>query len=295
MRRRTTIQLFSTSSIDLLACGLGAVLVLWLLVFGNEGGAYDGDRPLGAGEMRIRQFGVSHLMGFQIPPSYVLERIDYRRANGTEVSETVVPATVGLFEDACSTTGQGERFVAHLRETGGTGRIEIGCKASEAFAKEVAIRFEEMTGGVKVEFVIESCKASEVHYLEMQKLDRRGVNEDRYVFHCASFADRALAPDRTPQKEWEENFLTQIQSELGTMCPRDPWPTPFRYRVYDCSNTRDITFEVSFSGDGLVRLVEPDMAADPVRSDTLGGSPIREWIAGWAAQGSTPVYSAACP
>ena len=72
MRRREGFELFSTSAIDLLACGLGAVLVLWLLVFGNEGGAMDGDRPLGGGEMRIRQFGPSHFVGFEIK-GYTLE------------------------------------------------------------------------------------------------------------------------------------------------------------------------------------------------------------------------------
>ena len=289
MRRRETIQLFSTSSIDMLACGLGAVLLLWLLVFGNEGGAIEGERPRGSGEMRIRQFGEAHLRGFIVPDGYTLQSYSYRKANGFEVDDASGPvSTELLFAEKCNKAGRGARFEARYRKAGGTSEIEVRCKASNAFAKEVSIRFNDMSGAAKVGLIIHSCIANEVHYLEMQALDRRGVNEKRYVFHCSGPANEALNADRASAEDWERNFRTSLGNEIRTMCPTDAWPSHFLYRIYDCNNNSDLEFGVSFSGDGAVSLTEPDEKDPPRRLYTINDDPIRDRVVRWAEAEGCP-------
>ncbi|NKI59605.1 hypothetical protein HCG46_15125 [Labrenzia sp. PO1] len=297
MKRRATIQLFSTSSIDMLACALGAVLVLWLLVFGNEGGAHDGDRSRGNGELRIRQFGVAHLLGFSLP-NYVILSFSYRDERGNVSHNATAFNPRQSFNNYCAKTGVGKRFTARFRKKGGGSEVEISCQASDAFAKEITIRFENMSSAAKVGVFISSCKASEVHYLEMQSIDRRGVNESRSVFHCRDGAQSALRATRRPTAVWETHFRSRIQSEINAMCPTDNWPTPLHYQVYDCGLDRNLELEVSFSGDGAVRLIEPDPKGSPPRLDTLNGVSIRDRIVGWAGgvfKSNRPPSLGGCP
>lgn len=285
MRRKEGIQLFSTSSIDLLACGLGGVLVLWLLVFGNQGGAETGDRLLGSGEMRIRQFGTSHLVGFEIN-GYTLRRFEKIGVDGTK--ETGLPPSfipAEAFDQSkarafCTNQGNRWRFVATYVEDGGSSEIEVSCRASDDFAREITIGFSDMRASHEVNLTIETCSAHEIHYLEMQSIDRRGVNEARYVFHCEVDAKAALT--NAPDSRWERFFQVQIAQEVARMCPPDGWEKPFNYRVFDCSFNVALDMGVRFTGDGAVRFVEPTPNPSTPRLDTIEGASIRESVVNWS-------------
>jgi len=285
MRRREGIQLFSTSAIDLLACGLGAVLVLWLLVFGNQGGAMEGDRPLGSGEMRIRQFGVSHLVGFEIR-GYTLE--SFVREGVNSAVETAIPADfepgkafVSNRNKFCTNMGNRWSFKATYVEIDGDSRIEISCQASDEFAREIAISFSDMRAAHEVGLTIKTCHAGEIHYLEMQSIDRRGVSDARYVFHCEGTAHTALSSP--PTSVWERFFHAQIQQEVERMCPPDSWEKPFNYMVFDCDRNIPLSMGVKFTGDGAVRFVEPDLNLSAPEVDTVNGTDIRTRIVTWSS------------
>lgn len=288
MRRKEGIKLFSTSSIDLLACGLGGVLALWLLVFGNQGGAETGDRPVGSGEMRIRQFGTSHLVGFDIN-GYTLQRFERIGVDGTR--ETGLPPAFKPEEAFdrikakafCTNQGNRWRFVATYVEDGGSSEIEVSCRASDDFAREIAISFSDMRVSHEVGLMIETCSAHEIHYLEMQSIDRRGVNEARYVFHCEGDARAALR--NAPGSPWERFFQAQIAKEVKRMCPPDSWEKPFNYRVFDCSFNVALEMGVRFASDGAVRFVEPTPLPSTPQLGTIEGASIRESIVSWS--GST--------
>lgn len=288
MRRKGGIELFSTSSIDLLACGLGAVLVLWLLVFGNEGGALTGERNLGSGEMRIRQYGTSHLEGFELE-GYELVQVVLTKRDGTKetypassfTSADPFP-TQSAFNNTkwCHSGGNSRRFTATYEEPGGKSVIEVSCRASVEFAREVSISFEDMRAAHKVGVIIKTCAAEEIHYLEMQSIDRRGSNDARWVFHCKGFADGALG--KSPSSAWERFFQARIKAEVEKMCPPDGWEKPFDYRVHKCAGNVPLTTGVRFTGDGAVRFVEP--APNPAAPElgTINGDDVRDRIVAWS-------------
>lgn len=285
MRRKEGIQLFSTSSIDLLACGLGGVLVLWLLVFGNQGGAESGDRPLGSGEMRIRQFGTSHLVGFEIT-GYTLrqfERIGVDGTRETGLNPSFKPEQAFDASKArafCSNQGNRWRFVATYVEDGGSSQIEISCRASDNFAREIAIGFSDMRASHDVGLTIETCSAHDIHYLEMQSIDRRGVTESRYVFHCEEDAKEALR--NPPSSAWERFFQAQIAREVERICPPDGWEKPFNYMVFHCNVNVSLDMGVRFTSDGAVRFIEPAPKPTTPELDTIEGASIRESVVSWS-------------
>lgn len=288
MRRKEGIELFSTSSIDLLACGLGAVLVLWTLVFGNEGGALSGERDLGSGEMRIRQYGTSHLEGFELA-GYDLVQVVLTNRDGTKetfAASDFTPAdpfpTQSAFSASkwCRSGGNSKRFTATYRETGGASVIEVSCRASVEFAREISISFKDMRAAHKVGVIIKTCAAAEIHYLEMQSIDRRGSNDARWVLHCKGFADRALGAP--PSSAWERFFQARIKAEVEKMCPPDGWEKPFHYRVFRCAGNIPLTTGVRFTGDGAVRFVgtAPNPASPEL--DTIDGDDVRDRIVAWS-------------
>lgn len=282
----------------MLACGLGAVLVLWLLVFGNDGGALEGERPLGSGEIRIRQFGTAHLVGFELD-GYGFTSYSHQNSLGKIDTNVNNFDPRSSFSTKCSSAGLGAHFSALFRKTGGISEIEVDCKASDAFAKEVSIRFSEMTGPADVSLYLVSCnQGDEVHYIEIQTVDRRGVNEARYVFHCVGAADSALKEVPPDSKKWLVNFRQQVQGEISAMCPTDGWAPPFRYRVYDCSANVPLNLAVAFSGDGAVKFVEPNPSGPPALLNTINGSNISERIVHWSGGSfgsNRPPSLPACP
>lgn len=306
MRRREGIELFSTSAIDLLACGLGAVLVLWLLVFGNEGGAMEGEKPLGGGEMRIRQFGVSHLVGFEIEGyslrHFVLEGVNV--APDKRMPKNFNPTKAFLDSQGfCASMGNQWRFKATYVEIDGDSKIEVSCQASSDFAREVTISFSDMRAAHEVGLTIETCGVGEVHYLEMQSIDRRGVNDARYVFHCDAAADAALntippTPPIPKEREWEEFFRAQIKIEVERMCLPDTWEKPFNYMVFNCAANIPLSMGVRFTGDGAVRFVEPDVNKAAPEVSTINGTDIRSRIVRWSTgtygKGRLPLALAPC-
>ena len=292
MRRRAGNELFSTSAIDLLACGLGAVLVLWLLAFGNEGGAMEGEKALGGGEIRIRQFGVSHFIGFEIQGysrrELILERAGRDFVPGKPNPNDFKQGEAFLDKQGfCTSLGEKWRFKATYIEIGGESKIEVSCRASAEFAREVTIGFTDMRAAHNVGLTIETCGAGEVHYLETQTIDRRGVNDARYVFHCDEAANLALdtvppTPPVPKEKEWEEFFRAQIKREVERMCLPDTWEKPFNYMVFDCATNIPLSMAVRFTGDGAVRFVPPDANPDAPEVNTIMGTDIRSRIVRWS-------------
>lgn len=282
MRRKEGIQLFSTSSIDLLACGLGGVLVLWLLVFGNQGGAETGDRPLGSGEMRIRQFGVAQLKSFEIEGYQLIEAvregidspptpIDLAEFNGNEVFD---------HPSFCTSQGRRWRFIAVYLEIDGDSRIEVSCRASEDYSTEITVSFSDMRQAAEVEMQLVAVNYASLSHLEVDSFDRRNMNTTRHVFQCEFVADYLLRED--PEFDFDINFRTQIRNEVDNMCPGDVFEPPIDYRVFDCSPTLPMHAVVRFTNDGAVRFIAPSEQPAFPELDTIYGTPIRDRLVAWS-------------
>jgi hypothetical protein len=274
--RRRDIALFSTSAIDLLACGLAAVLVLWVLTLGSSARSDAGERQAGYGEIRLRQFGVWHFEALRIKSAdFSLDRAS--GSSSANPSKAVVSGTdphIDLM--ALQNVGVWNR---ELISGGNRGRIVTETSASKGssdpFAGEIALTFDGVMSNVSVELALEICTASETHYIEVRRLDFRRPRTTRYVIQCK---DQARETFRNPlgvgAPDWQKAFAEALRTDASL------WkPTPVEYLVYDDCDLPQ-TLLITYKRDGTVNVkLTPRVGA----SREIDGAQSLDLLAKWAS------------
>lgn len=276
-RRDRSIPLFSTSAIDLLACGLGAVLVLWVLTLSASKPTDASESQAGFGEVRLRQFGVWHFDALRITS----KDFSFDRGEPTEqdhVIRDVSDPHIDLYALRNSAEPRKYEFTHS-----GKGRLAIEAltaKDDEKFAGEVTVKLAAVTSKLTVNVSFRICEqAGETHYIEVRRIDFRRPAITRYIFHCEDDARRtfgAALPGNSP--DWQKAFVESLRTEVSL------WrPTPVVYFVYPNCNVRqsvDITYNRNGTLDvGVRRLSDA--------SDVIDGEPTIHRLAKWVGAPAT--------
>jgi hypothetical protein len=290
-RRRREIVLFSTSAIDLLACGLAAVLVLWVLTLGGGTRSETGEREAGFGEVRLKLFGVWHFNAIRLRGS------DFSILNADSSTSSQLPADAildGTDPHINLIKLQGASRWTRILEsvTGNGGKIAIETRTWEKsasgkdapFAGEVTVRFLGVRSSVSVDLAISICEATdETHYIEARRIDFRRPKIFRYVFQCetaanAMFKGKFKVPSKDDKTEWQTAFVDKLRSDVSLWTPN-----PVEYLVFDgakCAPSQPQSLNIEYRTDGTVNLkLNPRAGA----SYEIDGKSTLELLADWAA------------
>ena len=260
--RDREIALFSTSAIDLLSCGLAAMLVLWVLLLGNRAGGHTGDREVGSARFTITQFKLSHISKITVDPSFT-----------TLVTSPLPP---GIFPNpavpAEVNVAIGRSWELIYERPSDGGRIQIKRSESGDFGVRVEVAYLALKRPAKVVFQLLPCNApGEAHYLEVDSTDASGMHERWFGYHCESAFEKFVSdPPASSPPKWLKNFQTSLQTD-----PR-MWKQAFRYEIVtDCKLPANVA--VAFGEDGNLRASLPKGDVKVVR-----GAPVAVQLANWA-------------
>lgn len=272
-RRDRLIPLFSTSAIDLLACGLGAVLVLWVLTLGAPKATDEGESQAGFGEVRLRQFGVWHFDTLRITSNdFSIDRIDTAEQDRFIRGRGTSDPYIDLIAQRNSESRKYE-----LRASSGNGRLAIETRTSndsEKFAGEVTVRLAAVTTKVTMNIAFEICEqGDQTHYIEVRRIDFRRPTITRYVFHCERDARSTFAaPPRDSAPTWQKAFVESLRQHVSL------WqPSPVEYLIYaDCGARQSI--DITYNRNGTLNVgVRPNNNA----SDVVDGEKTTRRLAKW--------------
>jgi len=196
MKKRNSIEIFSTSAIDLLACGLALAAVLWVLEMPNNGFAGEGESSHFDAFLRIQQFGIFHFQGIEINGNGTKWEANYNRKKNTFVQQNI--------EGFNSNITKGPTIPLTFTNPDNTpAKVTISVRKSEHFAGEMSVRFEGVVGDLNVQFRVRPCNSSvEVHYLEIFKVDRTGISRPQYLWQCEDKLESALKKKLSSAPKW---------------------------------------------------------------------------------------------
>jgi hypothetical protein len=186
MKKRNSIEIFSTSAIDLLACGLALAAVLWVLEMPNNGLAGEGESSHFDAFLRIQQFGIFHFQGIEINGNGINWKANYNSWDNVFVQQNI--------EGFKSDITKGPTIPLTVTNPDNTlAQVTVSVRKSELFAGEMSVRFEGVVGDLNVQFRVRPCMMNnEVHYLELFKVDRTGISRPQYLWQCENELESAL-------------------------------------------------------------------------------------------------------
>jgi len=245
MKKRHSIEIFSTSAIDLLACGLALAAVLWVLEMPNNGLAGEGESSHFDAFLRLQQFGIFHFQGIEINGNGIKWEANYNRRYNAFVQQNI--------EGLNSNIIKGPTIPLTFTNPDNTkAKVTISVRKSEPFAGEMSVRFEGVVGDLNVQFRVRPCRSgSEVHYLELFKVDRTGISRPQYLWQCEDKLESALNKKLSSSApEWQKAYHKALNGNYT------PWHRP-KMEIHtlngnECYNGQNLS--IKLTGDG--RLVQ---------------------------------------
>jgi len=245
MKKRNSIEIFSTSAIDLLACGLALAAVLWVLEMPNNGLAGEGESSHFDAFLRIQQFGQFHFQGIEINGNGIKWEAKYNRWNNAFVQLS----KIGKLEPKT----KGHTILLTVTNPDNTdARITVSVQKSKLFAGEMSVRFEGVVGDLNVKFRVRPCMSSkEVHYLELFKVDRTGISRPQYLWQCENALKLALKHRlSSSEPDWLKAYHKTLNGNYT------PWHRPkmeiHTWNGNKCYDGQNLS--IKLTGDG--RLVQ---------------------------------------
>lgn len=253
MKKRNSIEIFSTSAIDLLACGLALAAVLWVLGVPGGGLAGGGGSSHFGAFLRIQQFDQFHFKDIEINGNGIKWAADYSKSDNAFVQQNI--------EGLKSNITKGHTILLTFANPDSTSaKITVSVrKSTTLFAGEVSVRFEGVAGDLNIQFSVKPCRApTEEHYLELFKVDRTGISRLQYLWQCENELKNQLNQLKEAKKEvpkyqlpnWLKAYLKALNG--NTLPSHHPKMEIHTWNGNKCFHGQNLS--IKLTGDG--RLVQ---------------------------------------
>ena len=291
---------FSTSAVDLLSCGLAAMLVLWVLVLGNERNPLRGVAAVGNGSFVLSQFDVFHVLDVKIDTEMVFESLQSRgvpevllqssqlsqvladcqlasSANRTEchfLKNLKMGAALGSIKNEIDINlrsmpkGPKEDWTVTYSVLRSTTKLKISKDSAGEFAGRVRIDFVDVDRPITLRIGIETCTDSNnFHRMILSKVDGRGLGSPETVIFQVQKS--IVSVFKQPQKGKHD-------LHWSTVLKTDPSSRALVHFVGPDRMSVD-NIIIKFGKDGLISTRLPQGVLELVE-----GAPIMNALTSWA-------------
>ncbi|WP_149495347.1 hypothetical protein [Roseiconus lacunae] len=193
MRRRTReeIEVFSTSFLDLLSCGLAAVVLLWVLLERSPPPVEEVDR---FSFVSIKQFGYLHLATVTVKGLSTLPRFNENGAN------SFIPGVASNQSDTGYQIGDGKdwaKLIASEFDADGAPQLQftIDDSGRNGLAGSISILVSSRCPAGEIELAFRQCESPDEHKIDVVLANSTTEKAESFTFDAGTVAGTRTVPN----------------------------------------------------------------------------------------------------